>query len=217
MTVEAPAVNPWVVRTARYSATAQLFFLLVSLVGFAKSAVSPVLTSMLVLDTVVQAVELLFYVTFVARGGLDNVYRYLDWMITTPLMLVSLLAFVLYDADPTLSLHAMWSLHATRIALVVVLDECMLACGALAERGLAPPRLTVGVGFVPFVTFVALLAQATSTAFGGILVALVTLLWSGYGVAALARPDTRAIAYNLLDIVSKNIYGVVIALYILAS
>ena len=40
-----------------------------------------------------------------------------------------------------------------------------------------------------------------------------TTIWALYGVAAPLSPSSKSIAYNCLDVVSKNLYGVVVAAY----
>ena len=39
------------------------------------------------------------------------------------------------------------------------------------------------------------------------------LVWLGYGVAAW-MPHAQEVAYNLLDVVSKNVYGVFLVVYV---
>lgn len=61
-----------------------------------------VLKEVLGLETVVQFIELAFYVTFgfilpTVAGSVDiAIYRYLDWFITTPTMLLSTITFMDY-------------------------------------------------------------------------------------------------------------------------
>ena len=85
----------WVRRTAKISVVAQLVFGIFSLVGFVKPVDSKdsILTVLLIFDLVVQFVELVFYVIFVFYKQLDIAFRYIDWFITTPTMLLSLIVF----------------------------------------------------------------------------------------------------------------------------
>ena len=41
------------------------------------------------------------------------------------------------------------------------------------------------------------------------------IVWAIYGVAYLTNSNTKNSIYNLLDLVSKNIYGVALAIYLI--
>ena len=53
------------------------------------------------------------------------------------------------------------------------------------------------------------------TAMGGALVLFMYIVWGLYGIAATQDDVTKNVAYNALDVVSKN-YGVFLFVYLLA-
>ena len=206
-------MRDWVQRSARLSAACQLVFGLVSLVGFARARPYEPLFVMLLLDTAVQAVEFVFYIVLIWVGRLSTYYRYVDWFVTTPTMLVSLMMYVEFLADRTVTVAGFASRRAGPVVAVIVLDVLMLCFGLLGELGWMPRKVAVAWGFAPFVALYAVLYVTLPYSGGG--VALVTfqfVVWSGYGGAALLKYDAKNISYNLLDVVAKNIYGVIVTL-----
>lgn len=215
----------WELLTARISVVAQILFGLFSLVGFfvPTSAEHRILVSLLILDTVVQGIELSFYLLFLYFDKLSISYRYLDWFFSTPTMLVSLFVFLRYldrGAGPPLSFGDVMRRDRTPIAWMLVLNAGMLAGGLLVERALVANWIGHGLGFLAFAGSFAILfvvAMPRDDAFGIFLATFVCCVWLLYGVvaAAIAEARWRSTAYNLLDIVSKNLYGVLISAYVL--
>lgn len=212
--------SDWVYRTAQLSACSQVFLGLLSLIGFVRvpDDETMLLYTLLVLDATVQLVELVFYLFFIWYGRLDTAFRYLDWFVSTPTMHLSTALFVSYLGDRELSLARFFALHGRDIALVIVANELMLAFGLLYELGRGPPLTNLLGGWITFVvSFVLLFARFTTTAGGAVLLAFVFAVWSLYGVAATWSYVPKNVAYNSLDVVAKNFYGVFISIYLISE
>lgn len=211
----------WVERTARWSAVAQIVLGLVTLIGFIKVPTQDTqfLWLLLVLDISVQTVEFSFYAFFVCVRRLDTWYRYLDWYISTPIMLISTMALLEYMHNPQITVNEFASHHNTDIIYVVLINWIMLSFGLCAEFGWIPRKIAIMLGFLPFVAmFTALLARfSRGIAANVALLLFMCIAWSMYGVAALLSYAPKNIAYNCLDVVSKNFYGVVVAAILLSS
>ena len=207
--------------TAMLSTAGQIFLgtvtLIIGCVGLSGKKQGSLLITLFITDVVVQAIELTFYVVFIYVQSLPTAFRYVDWYVSTPIMLVSTLAFLDYLVNENES----WSVFVNRyerdIAFVVVMNALMLSFGLFAELNWIPTKLAVSLGFLPFsASFVALYTSVGHlTAEAATLLSLMCLVWAGYGVAALFSYVPKNIAYNTLDIVSKNFYGVILSVYLL--
>ena len=241
----------------------QLGVLITSFIAMTQSDVPETLLLILGLETGVQGVEFLWYtgVGFLYLFGpacrtgasIDVGYRYIDWMITTPLMLVSLMFFGLWEANRCVRNEDLLGADTTRvIALIVIvtMDLWMLAVGsAYANRGdktmlgRAWEKLAewydkwipfggendgIFVGWIPFLgAFTPLFVMMSTDKFkigGQLSISISSVAWAVYGVIAVlhywgrdaeGNPWLSAInantAYNLMDIVSKNVMGVVVS------
>lgn len=131
--------------------------------------------------------------------------RYLDWMVTTPLILLALMLFY----NKTLA-----SINYKTYGTVVLLNWLMLLSGYLGEFGQIGWGAGLGVGFLFFaamLTYIFLYAipkGSSHTVFW-----IFSAIWSGYGIAYMFDEEAKNIAYNILDITAKALFGVVLWLY----
>ncbi len=131
--------------------------------------------------------------------------RYLDWSITTPLILLSILLF--YNGENAVDFKTFLG--------VAGLNAGMLYSGYLGETG-GINKMTGGV--VGFLFFGAMMALFYNCCIPGskpqIVFWVFALLWALYGVAYYIEDvETKNICYNLLDITSKALFGVVLWSY----
>ena len=192
--------------------------------------IPPILSRVLQLETVVQAVELAWYLLFLYRWvrKMDTPvwWRYLDWMVTTPTMLVNLMFLLFYFHSPTAP-ESILTDDASKVAsifIVVIFDLIMLLIGfSYEDDGISygkqnrfkylqpfPDNKDLGIatGFVPFFgafapVFVVLNNRYTGE---GLAVVLSTVfVWALYAAAAFVNSvPLRNAAYNVLDVLSKN-------------
>lgn len=205
------AQSPLVYRSAVGSLLVQVLVTGITAGGFAAPKASPGLLSILTLELVSQIVEFVWYLTVVCRYRTILTWtRYLDWVVSTPLMLLSAaLFFRLRNGDDGADALGR-TLQETATWLCFVLNWVMLGFGLLVETRRVPkgPGLALGgVAFVASYTMLALFVQGSDPLSVGLFSAMF-VVWALYGVAAAANDDTKNVAYNALDIVSKNFYGV---------
>lgn len=171
------------------------------------------------LDTVVQFIEAIFYVVFIYfYSSITNMatLRYYDWMITTPIMLFTTMALFKFQSmkdekeKSSFSLTRFTQEHKSSLSIVLGLNALMLLFGYLGEIKQIPIILATVLGFVCFGgSFYEMYRSfVTSSQYSYFLV--FTLLWSLYGVAYLWSDSLKNTAYNILDIFSKNIYGLLL-------
>jgi bacteriorhodopsin len=131
--------------------------------------------------------------------------RYLDWMISTPLILLGLLLF--YN-------NRLGSINYKTYGIIIVLNWLMLIFGYLGEFGSISPTVGVGVGsfflvaMLAYILFYAI-PKGSSTA----LFWFFAIIWSSYGVAYTFDEEAKNISYNILDLMSKAIFGIILWLY----
>ena len=97
---------------------------------------------------------------------------------------------------------------------IFALNWVMLIFGYLGEIGELDNTLAVICGFLPFITFFVIIYDKFakySTMTGKIIYWLFFIVWALYGVAALATYYWKNIAYNILDLVAKNFFGMLLA------
>lgn len=215
--MEATHQAPIVYRSAVASLLVQLLIAVVTGAGLVLTVPSDVrddLRAILALELVSQLVEMLWYVVVVCRYRVILTWtRYIDWVVSTPVMLVSTILF--FRLRQGLRLSGVWS--DWRVYLVLGLDEAMLLFGFLMERGVLAPLsgLTLGgAAFVGSFTALATLLDDSDPLSLGLYVAMY-VVWGLYGVAAALGDTAKNVSYNALDIVSKNFYGVFLFVYAL--
>jgi bacteriorhodopsin len=192
------------------------------------------------LELAVQAVEGAFYVwLYYNINAVKNITpkRYVDWAITTPTMLVTLVAYIIYlnsDKEHTESLSLIQILreYAVPIAQIVGLNWLMLLFGYLGEVGVIPLITGVTLGFAPFIAyfyiiyerFVANDANNGNNGNNGNndntslkIYAYFLVFWSLYGIVAVLPYTLKNTIYNVLDLFSKNFFGVFLSYLIVSN
>jgi len=182
-----------------------------------------ILSDILILETIVQFIELLFYV-WIAFSVLNikkmASRRYIDWMITTPTMLLSTIMFMKYQErkenneleNSPLKTIGFIKENKDLILKIFGYNFLMLLFGYLGEINTISKYIAIPIGFGFFYKSFELIFNnyASVTNKGRQLFLFLVSVWSLYGVAAIMSPNVKNISYNLLDIVAKNFYGLYI-------
>jgi bacteriorhodopsin len=166
-------------------------------------------------ELIVQVVEFIFYVWLIYYFSKvsKNItpFRYLDWMITTPLMLITLAAFLSHDGTTTTRLTDFLSTHTASIINIVLLNAAMLFCGLLGEFGYLSHYTSTALGFIPFALNFTYIKDTFMPSSEDMLKNAVfywfVFFWALYGVFALTKYTTKNTGYNILDIFAKNFFG----------
>lgn len=178
-----------------------------------------ILKDLLKVELFVQIIEFIFYIWlfFYFSQVSRNItpFRYLDWSITTPLMLITLSCFLNHDGNTISRLSDFLSNHTGSIIKIVVLNAIMLFFGFIGELGYLNPYTSTALGFIPFTlnfkyikdTFL----PSSEDNLKNILFYWFVFVWSLYGVFALMNYTNKNIGYNILDIFSKNFFGLFLA------
>jgi bacteriorhodopsin len=189
------------------------------------------------LEVAVQAVEGAFYAWL--YYNIDHVKnitpkRYADWAITTPTMLVTLVAYIIYlntdkvNGNDSLSLIQILRDNFVPIAQIVGLNWLMLLFGYLGEVGVMPLLTGVALGFVPFIAYFYIMYErfihnannATSAILNSTsmkIYAYFLVFWSLYGIVAVLPYTLKNTIYNVLDLFSKNFFGIFLSYLIVTN
>lgn len=142
-------------------------------------------------------------------------YRYGDWIITTTMLLLSLCYLFLYrqykveDKTERLTNEYIFNEYKAPLQTILVSNFFMLLFGFLGETKRIPYILGYIAGMICFIiTFSTISNNFVKCQKENEQVFTVFLIiWLLYGFAYLMSYKTKNIAYNLLDLVSKNIFG----------
>lgn len=165
-----------------------------------------------------QVIELAWYLVVVCRSRQITTWtRYLDWVVSTPIMLLSTGMFFHYrQMRPVLDVF-----RSSNTYFMLGFNWLMLGFGFAMERGALPagPSLLLGgASLVGSFTFLArLMRDDPADAVSVWLFFVVYAVWGLYGVAAAFPSDSKNVAYNGLDVVSKNCFGLFLFVYLLAA
>lgn len=174
------------------------------------------------IELIVQIIEFIFYIWLVlhivkSKGTpIKNitVYRYFDWFVTTPSMLLTLMVYLSYQPNSTnyVSVLEFLSQNWKTVIWVWILNWIMLFCGLIGELGWIDPRRSALIGFIPFVLYFYIIYknfivdQTVSNTQRNVFIYFL-LVWLLYGVAALLPYEAKNTMYNILDLFAKNFFG----------
>jgi len=181
---------------------------------------------LLLLELAVQVIEGAFYVwLFYNFAKLTNVtpQRYIDWVITTPTMLVSLIFYLIYlnkkGDTKDLEFFSLMKEHAGVVVPVLLLNWTMLLFGYLGEMKVLSFFTSAMLGFIPFLIYYYMIyVNYVSTENNGYLMFWYFFgFWALYGVAATMPYYTKNICYDILDLFAKNFFGLFLVYIIFAG
>lgn len=172
---------------------------------------------LLKLELGVQVVEFAFYLWMVLNiSTVKNItpYRYLDWFITTPTMILTLMIFISKDQDNYSGIAQFISDNKEDVIKIGLANVLMLVFGLLGEFHYINNTLAVGLGFIPFVYYYKKIYDKNiteeSTTYQKGFFWFFFIVWSVYGLAALLPYIPKNVLLNILDLFSKNLIGLIL-------
>ena len=178
---------------------------------------------LLLLEVSVQVVESLFY-TWLSFNftKIKNITpkRYIDWVITTPTMLIILIGYLIYldkqssteqitDETEQLDFFSIIKENTSVIVPILLLNWLMLFFGYLGEMNIITPWKGILMGFIPFLLcyykiFINYVSVSINEQY---LFWYFFIFWSFYGFVAILPYYIKNACYNILDLFSKNFFG----------
>jgi bacteriorhodopsin len=185
------------------------------------------LKKLLTAELSVQILEGSFYVYWLTDfKNIANITpkRYIDWMLSTPTMLVTLMFYLIYLNTPEndrggLKYFEIFEKEFKTIAVILILNWVMLLFGYLGEVSIIPITLGVFLGFIPFIIYYYMIYK-NYVEMGNIGIKIFTyfvFFWSIYGIVALLPYEIKNTCYNILDLFSKNFFGLFLTYLIIKN
>jgi len=200
-------------------------------------SVSPaymILKQLLVLENIVQVIQGSFYAwLFFNIQNVTNITakRYMDWVITTPIMLISLICYMIFlrgNGENHVDIFSILRGNYAIISTIVLLNAFMLLFGYLGEKNIIPLVWGVLIGFIPFSIYYYLIynnfvksntnteahTDAATTNINTTILKLFLyflFFWSLYGIVGILPYYIKNTIYNILDLFSKNFFGLLLS------
>jgi bacteriorhodopsin len=173
---------------------------------------SPLVRHVLNLETCISIIAGYFYSVFMEKVNNTGEFfdwkditqsRYLDWAITTPLMILTLCI--------VLGSNLKKRLYFTTFLVLMFLNYCMLFAGYLGEIGYLHRLLANILGFIPFILMFSIIfilfVMPKFMLDNYILFFVYLFLWAMYGVVYLFNEEYKNICLNILDLIAKCFVG----------
>lgn len=166
------------------------------------------LADILIIESIVNFIATYFYSFFVKDAASGNVqeenvtvYRYMDWVLTTPFLLTAVMLYAEYlnrEEDPTRQIN--WS----GLIVPVLFNWGMLISGYLGETGAISRTAGLVSGFVFFGLLLLTFWNNFIVSDNSKKIFLYLVIsWGLYGVMYMLPTNLKTIGYNLLDLVAK--------------
>ena len=178
--------------------------------------VDQILITTVGLETIVSSIQFSFYLwyTYHFKEVVEaTFYRYHDWFITTPIMLLTTMLYFDYNNNPDekKTLETFWDKHRKDILIVFAFNAMMLFFGYLYEINLLDLFTSNTMGFAGligsfYIIYNSFVSKNLSSNLP--LFIVMSIIWGLYGVAATLSPAWKNLSYNLIDTISKNFYGI---------
>lgn len=206
-----------VYRSAAASLVVQVLVVAVTGATFFLPSSKKDLNTIVLFEFASQIVEMIWYGMAVCRfKSILTWTRYLDWVLSTPIMLITT-AFFFHHRQ---GLPIFDVFDSYRIYACLALNWVMLAFGLAMETdtlGNRPVGLGLGgLAFVGSFTLLSLFMDGADHVSVGLFYVMYAV-WGLYGVAAAFPDEPKNVSYNILDLVSKNFYGVFLFAYTLST
>ena len=137
-----------------------------------------------------------------------NDTRYIDWMITTPIMLLVLILAFQYNSGEK-------GVKFVDYLLILCLNYGMLGTGYLGEKAVLNKVMANMIGFVFFGMLYAYLyyrylivPKKGNNLNNQLLYGAFLILWAFYGIFYLTKESVKNVGYNVLDLLSKCFVGI---------
>jgi bacteriorhodopsin len=219
--------------TTNFSILIQIIIGLITLnsIFFKLGDEDKILIEILKIETIVQLIELCFYIIILRNVAEEEInrmasIRYFDWFITTPTMLLTSIIYFKYEeykekkrgkSLKNLTLKTFIKENKRNIIFIMICNFLMLLFGYLKEINYIDKESGFIFGFIFFyLSFNNIYKYyAKKSTRGRNIYSFLLIVWSLYGFAFLLNSKEKNIIYNILDIFSKNFFG--LYLYYIAN
>ena len=170
--------------------------------------------------TIIASIAYSFLIkSYVTKQNFDlTFYRYLDWFTTTPLLLISLIIYLSFlknkyennktieTEDDTFNII----LKDNKILIIILLNLLMLIFGYMGESRVINYILANILGFIPFITMLYIIWKNYCNQSNIDVFIIFSVIWTMYGIVYYFDSNSKNISYNILDIIAKVGFGILI-------
>ena len=176
--------------------------------------------ALLWVEYIVNLIEGIFYFWMITNFSVVKnitIYRYYDWVITTPTMLFTYSMYLLIvqkiEENKKHTLFDVVDSEKYTLLIIILLNWLMLFFGYIGELGKMSVQLSTFLGFIPFIIMFYIIYEnyAKHTELGVNTFIYFVSVWGLYGVAALMKYEVKNIMYNILDLLAKNFFALFLA------
>lgn len=174
------------------------------------------LNIILAFEVTSQVIEFLWYTIVLIRSQTITArLRYIDWVLSTPIMLISLAMF--FEHRDSTSVSSVLSIFDSyEIYACLGINWVMLAFGFAIENAWTSELVgLLGGGLALVGSFTFLAVRTPVDTLSHILFWVTFVVWGLYGVAAALDDVSKNVMYNAIDVVSKNCFGLFLFVYTL--
>jgi len=168
------------------------------------------------LETCISCVAGYFYSIFIVQINKKDIEwnkitetRYIDWSITTPMMLLALCL--------VLSMNSNTIIHLKIFASIIILNYTMLLIGYLGEIKKIGRNIATFLGFIAFLLMYFIIyinyVKPKYTKANYVIFGIYFIVWSLYGIVYLFDEETKNGITNILDLTAKCIVGLGLWIY----
>jgi len=165
------------------------------------------------LEIFVTAVQFIFYTAFIRTHDIATmaITRYYDWVITTPLMLISLSSYLIYKLGKVedIGIIDFIKKNKSQVMRIILFNGIMLVSGYLGEIGYIPRVTALVIGMFAFLATFRIIYKEMGGAGNGMF-NLTAVVWGLYGVAYMLPNIQKNLMYNSLDLISKNLFAIIL-------
>ena len=180
-----------------------------------------ILKDILILETVVQFIEFCWYYFILQKLPHKEMAknRYYDWIITTPLMLITIYSYLLYEDqlennknEKPLRLLTILRDHKDSIYIILLSNFAMLLVGYMYEIGKISKKTAFIFGFIFLLNIfnIIYIKAGCKSKKGKKMFYIIFILWSIYGIAFVFPTGIKNSIFNIIDLFSKNIFQIYI-------
>ena len=177
---------------------------------------NPKIRNILNLETCISVVAAFYYGQFVddLQEGVNyekiNLTRYVDWSITTPIMLLVLVLALLFN-------NKKGAMKFSNFLIILFFNYVMLGFGYAGEIGMLDKTFANILGFGGFAGLYYFIYDKYIKNYNNkdnnLLFLSFLVLWAMYGVFYMLDDVTRNVGYNVLDLLSKCFVGIFFCAY----
>jgi bacteriorhodopsin len=192
-----------------------LFFILIQIFKNNNYKINNILS----LECAVLFIASYFYYKFINTTNLENIedfnyqkiitYRYIDWSLTTPILLLTLLLFTQYFNNKLVNF---WY-----YLIIFILNYIMLFFGYIGEIGKLNKYIALFIGFIAFIIMILFIYYKfiinNKSSMINKLFIIFIIIWASYGLIYLMSDETKNHMYNHQDIVAKGLFSTFITFY----